>query len=105
VNRVEIKYTIRATAVQQIVRRARAAARVGRQTCGLIIGDEKTLTLCELANKTRRTGGFSCYVPEVRNVIAAAERRGRTVVGTFHSHPVDYRDPDPRISFMRLTTL
>ena len=67
----------------------------GREVCGLLLDNGSFLELIQVRNKTKRAGGFSFYVAEIRAICKKASLHGCEIVGTFHSHPVGLPEPGP----------
>jgi proteasome lid subunit RPN8/RPN11 len=88
------RYFIHQTDLRRLVGRAAAVAkRHAREVVGLLIDNGFFLELVECRNKSRRAGSFSFYYVDIRSKVAAAERLGHEVVGTFHSHPAGLAKP------------
>ncbi|MBN2495397.1 MAG: Mov34/MPN/PAD-1 family protein [Deltaproteobacteria bacterium] len=74
--------------LHEMLRDARSAAsRSGAEICGLLVDNCCFIEMIKLRNKTKRGGGFSYYVDEVRLVRRASRLMAHEIVGTFHSHP------------------
>jgi proteasome lid subunit RPN8/RPN11 len=79
--------------LQSLVNRAVSAAKNGTEIVGLILDNGYYLELAFCRNRSRRVGSFAFFANEVRTVVAAANRLGHEVVGTFHSHPAALAEP------------
>ena len=74
----------------------RAAAKGGREICGVILSNGSFLELVSVRNKTKRGGGFSFYFDEIRSIEKFCTVCQHEIVGTFHSHPAAPAKPGPR---------
>jgi proteasome lid subunit RPN8/RPN11 len=70
-----------------------AAADGGKEICGLLVDNGYFIELIQTKNKRKRGGGFAFYSQEVRSIEVAAEKLGRRIIGTFHSHPLSTAIP------------
>ncbi|SRR6266581_2687134 len=77
-------------------RALRAQQRDQSEVCGALIADGTgRIELRFLANHSDRSGHFEMKRGELQGAAQAARTRGKSVVGTFHSHPVGYAQPSP----------
>jgi proteasome lid subunit RPN8/RPN11 len=72
----------------------RAQRRGQREVCGVLASDEKgRLELRFLTNRSQRAGQFTVARADYLRAREAIRRRGKRVLGTFHSHPVSEAIP------------
>jgi proteasome lid subunit RPN8/RPN11 len=63
-----------------------SAAKDGKEICGLLADNGYFIEIIQTKNKIKNGGGFAFYYKEVRQIVAAAEKLGHEIIGTFHSH-------------------
>lgn len=86
---------VRPAVLKTIHAHARAAA--PSECCGALLGDGvQVVTAVRLSNEAERSGTRYRIGPDqVRELEADADRRGLTVLGFYHSHPVGPAAPSP----------
>ena len=65
----------------------------GTEICGLLVDNGFFIELVHVRNKSRRGGGFSFYLNEIRAIQKMAKTFDHEILGTFHSHPVGLPEP------------
>ncbi|WP_424356639.1 Mov34/MPN/PAD-1 family protein [Methanocella sp. MCL-LM] len=87
--------TVSVTRSELEVMRQDAMARKPEEACGLLVGREegdrvKVEEVVPMSNLSKSSERFSIDPEEMYVVLQEAEDKGRTVVGSYHSHPSDH---------------
>ncbi len=86
-------WLIERASLEQMMQKAKRDAKRYHEICGLLVADDLRIRLIQTRNRSHQPASFSFYDREVRQIIAAAERLGLEIVGSFHSHVLSAAEP------------
>lgn len=67
------------------------------EVCGLLVTEDGTLLSFDfLPNESDRAGSYSLSFETLEERVAQLSKLGKTVIGSFHSHPISEAIPGPR---------